>query len=99
VRRFTTALLILGAATAAVAQEPVAFTATIVGTDDRPRPGVSVQALGPSTVLGASDANGRATFRLRVGSYEFRVCSENQCSQFEVEVSAASTSAVLRISW
>ena len=98
--RMAIALLALGAAGVAVAQDQyVSFTATVIGADGRPRPSVTVQALGPSTVLAATDSSGKVSFQLLAGTYEFRVSRDFKRSQFSQEVNASSTSATFTIAW
>lgn len=96
------ALVVLALATAdvAVAQEQNAtLTATILGQDGSPRPGLAVQVLGPSTVVTATDSRGKFTVQLRAGTYVIRVSHGFRRAEFPQVVAVGDNEASYKVGW
>jgi hypothetical protein len=82
-----------------IAHADVQLVGTVKSVEGRPRPGVSVEIMGPKTVYTETDASGDFSVKLVPGTYVFRVRDGTKRMEFERQIGPNDTKLELRLKW
>jgi hypothetical protein len=94
------AVLILLSTAAAQAQgDRTDLSGTVVGKDHKPKPGVSVDILGPTKISTETDGSGRFRVRVRPGAYVIRVREGERRMEFSQQVRQGKNDERFQLAW
>lgn len=82
-----------------IAYAQSSLTGSVVGRDNNPKPNLSVDLVGPTTVYTRTDSVGKFSVRLRPGRYVVRIRDYQRRYEFRQDVGPGQNNARYVVPW